>query len=90
MGKNGRAVEPVHGEHPPGAQIINDTRHRDPWIVAEDIGIKAHMRRLALIVELLTQPLTDFRMDFARVYGPVHPAVNGKDHGELLQIGIHG
>src|SRR5690606_27428410 len=57
-------------------------------ITGEDIGVETHMRRLALIVELLAQPVADLCIHFTRVDGAVHAPVDREDETELLQIRI--
>src|SRR5690606_5686940 len=79
-----RTIQPVHGEKAACAQTVENFRHRNARIIAEDFRIKADMRGLAAIIEFFMQPLCNLRLDFARVDGAVHSSVNGKDERKLL------
>src|SRR5690606_5339543 len=80
------AVKPAHGEQAARAQFTEYLRHRDARLIAEYLRIEADMGCLAAIIEFFMQPLCNLCLDFARIDGAVHAAVNGENERKLLQI----
>ena len=80
------AVEPVHGEQPPGGKRGLDHRHMDARIVPQHLAVEGHVPGLALVVELLAEPGRDLGVNLAGVDGPVVAGVDGEDQLELADV----
>src|SRR5919106_422820 len=50
-------VQPAHGEQAPGRELAQHVRHVHVGLAPQHVGVKSHVPGLALVVELLAQPL---------------------------------
>ena len=84
------ALQPVHGQQPRRRQRRPHRRHPHQRLACQHGRIERGMLGLAPIVELLAHPGTDLLRHLARVDRRVHAPVHGKQHRQLLEVGLHG
>ena len=87
--EQGGAVEPAHGEQPPGRERGVHLRHVNAGLALQHLVIEGHVAGLALIVELFAQPRRDLGVDLAGVDRPVVAGIDGEDQLELADVGRH-
>ena len=85
--EQGGALQPAHGEQPPGGERGFDRRHVDAGLALEHLVIEGHVTGLALVVELLAQPCCDLGVDLAGVDRPVVAGIDREDQLELADVG---
>ena len=83
------AVEPGHRQQARGAVALD--RHRDvhAGIVPQHDRVEPHLRRLALVVQLLAQALGQLLVDLLVLDRVVHPVIDRHREAKLAQIGFH-
>ncbi len=82
------ALDPRHGEKAPGREIGDHLGHAHPLLLGEHAPIESDMARLALVVELLAQPVGDLGMDLAGRDGAGVALVKAHDQLQLAEIGL--
>src|SRR5579872_5635671 len=87
--EEGGALEPIHGEKALCGKCRYRHRHRDPAFLGEHRAVETHMRSLALIIELLAQPVGDLGVNRLGRNRAVITLEQGQHQLELIEIGLH-
>ena len=61
--EEGHALEPAHGEQPPGRKLRHRLGNMHVFLGLEHDLEEAHMRRLARVIQFLAQPRGDLLVD---------------------------
>ena len=84
-----RPVEPGHRQQPAGREVGERSGTSTPGSPRRISPIEPHMCGLALVIELLAQPVGDFGMDLASRDRAVVPLVDAHRQLQLPQVGLH-
>ena len=82
------AVEPGHRQQAPRAVARDRHRHMHRRIVRQHQVVKAHLRRLALVIEFLAQAFGQFLVDLLVLDGVVHAVIDRHRQTQLAKIGF--
>ena len=88
-GEERLAVEPGHGEEPLRRQRRHHLRLADQRLVGERGAVEGGVPRLALVIELLAQPLGHLLGDLGGVDLRAEAPLQGEQHAELGEVGFH-
>ena len=82
------AVEPGHGQQPPGRELGHELGHLYPALAPEHGAVEGHVTGLALVVQLLAQAGGDLGVDLAGRHRPVVALVDRHHQLQLVEIGL--
>jgi hypothetical protein len=82
------AVEPRHGEQPAGRKVREGLRHAHRSFVRQHPPVERGVAGLALVVELLAQPLAQLLGDLCRVDLGREAPLKPEDDAELAEVGL--
>ena len=84
------ALQPVHGQQPRRRQRRPHRRDPHQRLARQHRRIERRMLGLAPVIQFLADAGADLLRHLARVDRRVHAPVHGKQHRELLEVGLHG
>ena len=82
------AVEPCHGQQPPGRKAGDGFGHMHALLLRMHRPVEFHVAQLAVVIDLFAQPGGDLGLDLARIDRLVIAAVDGEHDAELAEIGF--